>query len=88
MLGDDDGVAVSLEFQARAPQTQVIIMTGGVLPPEEETICQERDIPILRKPFFANDILDLIRLRLFRSFTATPNNATSSEEAQGFTLSS
>jgi CheY-like chemotaxis protein len=88
MLGDADGVAVSLEFQTRAPQTQVIIMTGGVLSPEEETVCQERDIPILRKPFFANDFLDLIRARLFRRFAATPNDATSSEEAQGFSLSS
>jgi DNA-binding NtrC family response regulator len=87
MLGDADGVAVGLEFQTRAPQTQVIIMTGGVLPPEEETICQQRDIPILRKPFFANDILDLIRARLFRGLTAVPNDATRSE-AQGFPLSS
>jgi hypothetical protein len=87
MLGDDDGVAVSLEFQTRAPQTQVIIMTGGILPPEEETICQERDIPILRKPFFANDILDLIRARLGRSLAAAPRDATSGE-AHGVSLSS
>ena len=86
MLGDDDGVAVSLEFQTRAPQTQVIIMTGGILPPEEETICLERDIPILRKPFFANDILDLIRARLGRRLAAS-HDATSGE-AQGFSLSS
>jgi CheY-like chemotaxis protein len=87
MLGDDDGVAVSLEFQTRSPQTQVIIMTGGVLPPEEETICQERDIPILRKPFFANDIMDLIRARLGRSLVVAPD-AAAGGAAQGGAVSS
>jgi DNA-binding NtrC family response regulator len=87
MLGDEDGVALSLEFQTQAPQTQVIIMTGGVLSPEEATICQERDIPILRKPFLADDILDLIRARLFRSLAAVPSDTTS-RQAQGLSLSS
>jgi len=68
MLGDDDGVKVGLEFQTQAPHTQVIIMTGGILSPEEETICQERDIPVLRKPFLASDIMHLIRSRLVQSF--------------------
>jgi CheY-like chemotaxis protein len=87
MLGDDDdGVVLSLEFQKQAPQTQVIIMTGGVLSPEEETICQERDIPILRKPFLASDILDLIRTRLFRHFATAPSEALQSG-APGLPLS-
>jgi len=67
LLGDDDGVKLGLEFQARAPHTQVIIMTGGMLSPEEETMCQERDIPVVRKPFLASDLLHLIRSRLLQS---------------------
>ena len=70
MLGDDDGVRLALQFQTQAPQTQVIIMTGGQLPPEDETICQARDIPILRKPFLGNDVLALIRTRLTRVSSA------------------
>jgi CheY-like chemotaxis protein len=70
MLGDDDGVRLALQFQTQAPQTQVIIMTGGQLPPEDETICQARDIPILRKPFLGNDVLALIRTRLTRASSA------------------
>jgi len=70
MLGDDDGVRLALQFQTQAPQTQVIIMTGGQLPVEDETICQARDIPILRKPFLGNDVLALIRNRLTRASSA------------------
>jgi CheY-like chemotaxis protein len=87
LLGDDDGVALSLEFQTQAPQTQVIIMTGGVLSSEEVTICQERDIPILRKPFLAEDVLELIRARLFRSLAVAPGEAAGSR-AHGLPLSS
>lgn len=64
LLGDDDGVKVGREFQLQAPQTQVIIMTGGVLAPAEEALCQEHDIPVLRKPFLAQEVLQLIRARL------------------------
>jgi two-component system response regulator HydG len=60
MLGDDDGVKLGLELQTRAPHTQVIIMTGGMLSPAEITTCRERGIPVLRKPFLPHDILDLM----------------------------
>jgi DNA-binding NtrC family response regulator len=79
MLGDDDGVRVGLEFQARAPRTQVIIMTGGMLSAEEETVCQERDIPVLRKPFLADDIMRLIRSRLVQSRMPASLQATPGE---------
>ena len=63
MLGDDDGVALGLQLQLQAPKTQVIIMTGGELTVEEEAICNELDIPILRKPFLGKDVLNLVRSR-------------------------
>jgi DNA-binding response OmpR family regulator len=63
MLGDDDGVRVGLEIQQLAPVTQVILMTGGEMSTEEQTICWERRIPILRKPFLGNDVLNLVRGR-------------------------
>jgi CheY-like chemotaxis protein len=66
MLGDDDGVKLGLQFQREVPQTRVIIMTGGYLAPEEETVCRERDFPVLFKPFLGTDVLNLIRSRAFR----------------------
>ncbi|HKV38439.1 MAG TPA: AAA family ATPase, partial [Blastocatellia bacterium] len=66
MLGEEDGVALALEFGIKAPAAQVIIMTGGNLSPEEESVCQERDIPVLRKPFLSSDIINLVRSRQMR----------------------
>ncbi len=70
LLPDGNGVELGVRLQRRAGKAQVIIMTGAQLTPEEESICQEYDFPILRKPFLANDILNLIRARLFRSTAA------------------
>ncbi len=70
LLPDGNGVELGVRLQRRSGNVQVIIMTGAQLTPEEETICQEYDFPILRKPFLANDILNLIRARLFRSSAA------------------
>ena len=67
MLGDDDGVALGLQLQMQSPQTQVIIMTGGELTVEEEAICGELNIPILRKPFLGGDVLNLVRSRRGRA---------------------
>jgi CheY-like chemotaxis protein len=71
LLPDGNGVELGVTLQQRAAKVQVIIMTGAQLSPEEEAVCQEYDFPVLRKPFLANDILNLIRARLFRSTAAT-----------------
>lgn len=77
LLDRDDGVELGLEFQEECPETQVIIMTGAQLGTEEETICQERDFPILRKPFLANDVLALVRGRLSRGGQETTSTDAS-----------
>jgi len=71
LLPDGNGVELGVLLQRQSPGVQVVIMTGAQLSPEEEAICQEYDFPILRKPFLANDILNMIRARLFRSSAAT-----------------
>ena len=71
LLPDGNGVELGVLLQRKAPGVQVIMMTGAQLTPEEEAICQEYDFPILRKPFLANDVLNLIRARLFRSSAAS-----------------
>ncbi|MBM3774277.1 MAG: response regulator [Acidobacteria bacterium] len=64
MLPDGDGVELGVKFVESSPNMLVIVMTGTVLPTEEETICEERDFPVLRKPFLASDVMSQIRGRL------------------------
>ena len=83
VLGDDDGLKLGLEIQTRYPGTQIVMMTGGQLPSEEEAVCNQRDIPILRKPFLAEDVLSLIADRLFKVSAASQAHQLSADEARG-----
>jgi ATP-dependent Clp protease ATP-binding subunit ClpA len=70
MLPDGNGVELGVEFLQTVPQMLVIVMTGTILPPEEEALCEEHGFPVLRKPFLASDVMNQIRSRL------TPVNST------------
>lgn len=64
MLPDGNGVELAQQLKQVVPNLQVIMMTGSMLPPEEEAICEEHDFPVLRKPFLATDVMNQIRGRL------------------------
>jgi len=64
MLPDGNGVELGVEFLQTVPQMLVIVMTGTILPPEEEALCEEHNFPVLRKPFLASDVMNQIRGRL------------------------
>src|SRR5579862_481755 len=64
MLPDVNGVELAQQLKQVVPGLQVIMMTGSMLPPEEEAICEEHDFPVLRKPFLATDVMNQIRGRL------------------------
>jgi ATP-dependent Clp protease ATP-binding subunit ClpA/ActR/RegA family two-component response regulator len=64
MLPDGNGVELAQQLKQNIPNLQVIMMTGSVLAPEEEAICEEHDFPVLRKPFLATDVMNQIRGRL------------------------
>ena len=64
MLPDGNGVELGVEFLQMVPQMLVIVMTGTILPPEEEALCEEHSFPVLRKPFLASDVMGQIRARL------------------------
>jgi CheY-like chemotaxis protein len=64
MLPDGNGVELAQQLKQMIPNLQVIMMTGSVLAPEEEAICEEHDFPVLRKPFLATDVMNQIRSRL------------------------
>jgi len=64
MLPDGNGVDLGVQLRQRAPKMQVIMMTGSVLPAEDEAVCEEHDFPVLRKPFLASEVMNQIRSRL------------------------
>lgn len=64
MLPDGNGVELGVQLRKSLPQMLVVVMTGSVLPPEEEAICEEHDFPVLRKLFLASDVISQIRSRL------------------------
>lgn len=64
MLPDGNGVELGVEFLQTVPNMLVIVMTGTILPSEEEALCEEHDFPVLRKPFLASDVMNQIRSRL------------------------
>jgi ATP-dependent Clp protease ATP-binding subunit ClpA len=71
MLPDGNGVELGVEFLQTVPQMLVIVMTGTILPPEEEALCEEHNFPVLRKPFLASDVMNQIRSRLTPNAEAT-----------------
>lgn len=70
MLGEDDGLQLGLEFQQQAPLTHIILMTGGGFSNELQAVCEERNLPVLYKPFLAQDVLNLVRGRISKARTA------------------
>jgi ATP-dependent Clp protease ATP-binding subunit ClpA len=71
MLPDGNGVELGAEFLQTKPDMLVIVMTGTILPPEEEALCEENNFPVLRKPFLASDVMAQIRSRLNASVQAS-----------------
>ena len=67
LLNEDDGLKLGVEFQTEAPETQIVIMTGGGLSTEEQALCEKRGYPILYKPFLAEDVLKTLQGRLLRA---------------------
>ena len=70
MLPDGNGVDLAQQLKQKMPDLEIILMTGSVLGPEEEAICEEHDFPVLRKPFLATDVMNQIRARLAARSTA------------------
>jgi DNA-binding NtrC family response regulator len=63
MLSDGNGVVLGVEFLESMPQMHVIVMTGATwLPPEEEALCEEHNLPVLRKPFLMSDFVRVLRM--------------------------
>jgi CheY-like chemotaxis protein len=70
MLGEDDGFKLGLEFQTQAPLTHIILMTGGGFSDDLLAIWEERSLPVLYKPFLAQDVINLVRGRISKASAA------------------
>lgn len=79
MLGEDDGLKLALEFRDKAPATRLVLMTGGGLGADELNICCDQAIPILFKPFLANEVINLIKAPSGRQMAAVAGTALISE---------
>ena len=63
MLPDANGVELGVEFLKKSPKMTIVVLTGAILPPEEESLCEEFNFPVLRKPVSVVDLLTVIRGR-------------------------
>lgn len=70
MLPDGDGLSVALELLRLWPRLRIVVMTGGELSPDEITLCDRHEFPVLRKPFLGADIVSLVKATLLRAATA------------------
>jgi CheY-like chemotaxis protein len=62
MLPDANGVEVGVEFFKKSPKLTIVILTAAILPPEEESLCEEFNFPVLRKhDSSVADLLAVIR---------------------------
>ena len=70
MLGEDDGFKLGLEFQTHTPLTHIILMTGGGFSDDLQVLWEGRDLPVLYKPFLAQDVVNLVRGRISKASAA------------------
>jgi CheY-like chemotaxis protein len=61
LLPDGDGLTLAVELARSHPRTQVIVMSGMELGPEEMALCERYKFPVLRKPFLLDDVVSLLR---------------------------
>jgi CheY-like chemotaxis protein len=61
LLPDGDGLTLAVELARSHPRTQVIVMSGMELGPEEMALCERYRFPVLRKPFLLDDVVSLLR---------------------------
>jgi len=60
ILPDGDGVELAVSFLKEYPDTRAVIMSGAALDEEEILLCQRYDIPFLKKPFVAEELLSAL----------------------------
>jgi ATP-dependent Clp protease ATP-binding subunit ClpA/ActR/RegA family two-component response regulator len=64
LLPDSNGVQLAAEILSMHPRIEIIIATGGELSARDHAACERHNFPVLRKPFLADDLAQMITGRL------------------------
>jgi MoxR-like ATPase/ActR/RegA family two-component response regulator len=64
VLPDGEGLTLAVELARSSPRTQVIVMSGMELAPDELALCERYGFPVLRKPFLLDDVVNVLRATL------------------------
>ena len=67
MLPDDDGLSFVREMLAARPTLQVVVTCGADMTSNESEFCESRNLPMLRKPFLPEDLIQIVQARVLRS---------------------
>lgn len=70
LLGEDDGFKLGLEFKTLDPLTHIVLMTGSGFSDELQSVWDGMDLPMLYKPFLAQDVINLVKGRINKARTA------------------
>ena len=60
ILPDGDGVELAVNILKEHPDTRAVVMSGTGLDEEDVLLCQRYDIPFLKKPFVAEELLSAL----------------------------
>jgi ATP-dependent Clp protease ATP-binding subunit ClpA/ActR/RegA family two-component response regulator len=60
ILPDGDGVELAVSILKEHPDTRAMVMSGTGLDEEDVLLCQRYDIPFLKKPFVAEELLSAL----------------------------
>jgi CheY-like chemotaxis protein len=71
LLPDANGVQLAAEIVSTNPKIEIVIATGGELSARDHAACERHNFPILRKPFLADDLAQMITARLNESAAIT-----------------
>ncbi len=76
-LPDGNGVELAMRILRDMPIAQVIIMSGATPDQEDRIVCEHYDLPVMLKPFVAQDVVKLLEARLIHRASANRQKSAS-----------
>jgi CheY-like chemotaxis protein len=67
MLPDDDGLSLVREILAARPTLRVVVTSGADMSSDETAFCESLNLPVLRKPFLPEDLVQIVQAKLART---------------------
>ena len=70
LLPDGNGIELAMAIRSEHPRVEIIIATGAEMSNTDQARCERNGFPVLRKPFFAEELSHLIRFYLSKRSAA------------------